>query len=130
MLVRALSSLCTTVPKRNGPFYNLLLLTYSKPGKLRGPIKNIRPITLFPTIRKILAIVTLNRIKPDCDSYLSTSKCAYRSGRSTTDVVWAYRWTITRAQKTKTSVFSTGIDLSSAFDTFWREKLLELRRAF
>ena len=59
-----------------------------------------------------------------------TSQCAYRSGRSTTDVVWAYRWTIARAQKTKTSVFSTAIDLSSAFDTIRREKLLGLTESF
>ena len=107
-----------------------VLMALPKPGKCKGPIKNLRPITLFPTIRKILSIVTLNRIKPDCDSYLSTSQCAYRSGRSTTDVVWAYRWMIARAQKTKTSVFSTGIDLSSAFDTIRREKLLGITESF
>ena len=69
-----------------------VLIALPKPGKRKGPIQNLRPITLFPTIRKILSIVTLNRIKHDCDSYLSTSQCAYRSGRSTTDVVWAYRF--------------------------------------
>ena len=107
-----------------------VLIALPKPGKCKGPIKNLRPITLFTTIRKILSIVTLNRIKPDCDSYLSTSQCAYRSGRSTTDIVWAYKWVIARAQKTKTSVFSTGIDLSSAFDTIRRENLLGITESF
>ena len=37
---------------------------------------------------------------------------------------------IARAQKTKTSVFSTGIDLSSAFDTIRREKLLGITESF
>ena len=83
-----------------------VFIALSKPGKRKGPIKNLRPIKFFPTIRKNLSIVTLNRIKPDCDSYLSTSQCAYRSGRSTTDVVWAYRWTIARAQKTKISLLA------------------------
>ena len=101
-----------------------LLAPLQKPGKTRGPVINLRPVILLPIIRKILSNVVLSRIKPKVDEYLSLSQSAYREKRSTGDIVWAYRWIIAKAQKEKEKIYITGIDLSSAFDTIIREKLV------
>ena len=68
--------------------------------------------------------VVLAKIKPKVDEYLSLPQSAYREKRSTGDIIWAYRWIIAKAQKVKEKIYITGIDLSSAFDTIIREKLV------
>ena len=97
-----------------------------KPKKEIGPPKNLRPINLLNTIRKILSNITLSRISEQTNQYLSPSQSAYRPGRSTTDAVWAHRWIAAKAQKYRdVKVYITGIDMSAAFDTVERHKLLE-----
>ena len=103
-----------------------VLLPTLKPKKTPGPVKNLRPINLLNTIRKILSTVTLNRINSKVDEYLSQSQAAYRQNRSTTDIVWAHRFIIAKAQLYKDiEVKITGIDMSSAFDTIDRKLLLD-----
>ena len=87
-------------------------------------MKNLRYVVLLPVIRKILSNVELARIKPKVDEYLFLSQSAYCEKRSTGDIIWAYRWIIAKAQKVKEKIYITGIDLSSAFDTIIREKLV------
>ena len=101
-----------------------LLAPLQKPGKTKGPVTNLRPVILLPVIRKILSNVVLARIKPKVDEYFYLSQSAYREKRSTGDIIWAYRWIIAKAQKVKEKIYITGIDLSSAFDTIIREKLV------
>ena len=48
----------------------------------------------------------------------------------TTDIVWAYRWIIAKIQEYDITVYVTGIDMSSAFDTMERNKLLEVVAQF
>ena len=48
----------------------------------------------------------------------------------TTDIVWAYRWMIAKAQEYEITIYVTGIDMSSAFDTMERNKLLEVVSEF
>ena len=103
-----------------------VLIALLKPKKTKGPLKNLRPITLLIIIRKILSDITLNRIKRNTDNYLSQSQSAYRSNRSTTDVVWTYRWLIAKAVTSDVPIFITGIDMTAAFDTIKRSKLLEI----
>ena len=38
-----------------------------KQGKIKGPVKNLRPVILLPVIRKILSNNILARIKPKVD---------------------------------------------------------------
>ena len=40
------------------------MITPPKPGKPKGPVKNLRPLTLLNTIRKALSLITLERIRP------------------------------------------------------------------
>ena len=63
-----------------------VLLPIPKPNKQKGPLKNLRPINLLNTIRKLLSNITLGRIQEKVDTYISPSQSAYRRGRSTSDV--------------------------------------------
>ena len=103
-----------------------VLIPLPKPKKIKGPIKHLRPITLLIIIRKILSDITLTRIRPTTESYLSHSQSAYRPLRSTTDVVWTYRWLIAKAFTTDIPIYITGIDMTAAFDTINRVKLIDI----
>ena len=107
-----------------------MLLPLPKPKKPKGPKKNLRPINLLPTIRKILSIITLNRIQAKVDKYISQSQAAYRQYRSTSDCICAYRWIIAIVQTENITIYVTGIDMSSAFDTIRRKKLIEILETF
>ena len=73
------------------------LLPLQKPNTERGPLKDLRPINLLNTSRKISSIITLNRIQEKVEQYLSASQTAYRPKRSTGDIVWAHRFIIGKA---------------------------------
>ena len=68
------------------------LLPLQKPNKEKGPLKNLGPTNLLKTGRKVLSIITLNRIQEKAEQYLSASQVAYRPKRSTGDIVWAHRF--------------------------------------
>ena len=104
---------------------HLIPLQKPKP-KPKGPVKNLRPITLLNLLRKILSRITTTRIEPKTDEYLSKSQSAYRKGRSTSDVVWAYRWILAKVQEFRIKIYIIGIDMSSAFDTIYRDKLINI----
>ena len=98
-----------------------------KPKKTKGEIKNIRPIILLKIIRKILSNITLTRIKSSINNYVSPYQSAYRNNRSTTDIVWCYRWIIAKIQiYVNMKLFIVGTDLSSAFDTIDRNELINV----
>ena len=100
------------------------------PPKKKGPVKNLRPINLLPIIRKVLSKVGLKRAEGEINGQLSQTQSAYRTGRSTTDIVWAYRWILAKVQEYDITMYVTGIDMSSAFDTMERNKLLEYTESF
>ena len=101
-----------------------LLVPLPKPNKPKGPKKNLRPVILLPILRKILSNVLLNRINTKIDNYLSHSQSAYRSFRSTSDIIWSHRWMSAKIQVYKESYYNIGIDMSSAFDTIQRSNLM------
>ena len=107
-----------------------ILVPLEKPLKrMPGPVKNLRPITLLPTIRKIMSKITLSRLKPNFDQYLSASQSAYRSNRSTTDIVSSYRWILAKVQVYDIEVYSTGIDMSAAFNSIDIVQLIKYPRS-
>ena len=107
------------------------LLPIQKPKpKTVGPVKNLRPITLTKIIRKLLSKTTTTRIAPKTKTYLSQSQSAYREGRSTSDIVWSYRWVAAKVQEVDIKIYIIGIDMSSAFDTIDRAKLMEIVETF
>ncbi|XP_065195602.1 uncharacterized protein LOC135827008 [Sycon ciliatum] len=103
-----------------------LLIPIPKPGKKRGPPGNVRPVTLLNTLRKLLSLVILMRIKPAINGYLSLNQSGFRSGRSTGDVVYSYRWLSARCQRVASEISILGIDMSKAFDTISRVRLIDI----
>ena len=107
-----------------------VLILIQKPGKPKGPLTSVRPIVLLTTLRKTLSLVVLSRIAPKVDEYLSPSQSGFRRGRSTADVLFGYRWLCAKAQRQRVSIELLGIDLSRAFDTIRRDKLLDILQTF
>ena len=105
------------------------MITLQKPGKPRGPAKNLRPVTLLDTIRKSLSLTVLQRIRPKVEKYLSHNQSGFRPCRSTADVVWTHKWLAAKIQKEKLELKLTGIDMSAAFDTVDRRKLLKILKS-
>ena len=103
-----------------------ILAPIQKANKTKGPKKNLRPITLLPILRKILSNITMSRIQGKIYNFLSENQSAYRAGRSTSDIIWAYRWICARMQVCDEEILVTGIDMSSAFDTIIRKNLLNI----
>ena len=54
-----------------------VLIVIPKPGKPKGPPNNLRPITLLNTLRKVLSLLTLDRIRPSIEKYLSHSQSEF-----------------------------------------------------
>ncbi|KAK2154456.1 hypothetical protein NP493_2185g00001 [Ridgeia piscesae] len=72
----------------------------------------------------------LTRISDKVDDFLPPSQSGFRRGRSTADVIWGYRWLVAKCQRYKYVIEILGIDLSRAFDTIRREKLLSVLYSF
>ncbi|GFS27424.1 1-phosphatidylinositol 4,5-bisphosphate phosphodiesterase 1 [Elysia marginata] len=102
------------------------VITLQKPGKAKGPVTNLRTITLLNTLRKVLSLIVLNRTKHDINEYLSPSQSGFREGRSTSDTVWSHRWLVSKTYAENIDFFITGIDMSSAFDTIDRHLLFNI----
>ena len=100
--------------------------TLPKPGKPKGPRKNLRPVTLLNTIRKSLSLITLDRIRDKVETYLSANQSGFRPFRSTSDVVWTHRWLAAKTALSDLEIKVTGIDMSAAFDTIQRQRLLQI----
>ena len=64
------------------------------------------------------------RMAPAIERLLPKYQSAYRPGRSTADAVWAKRWIISAVEHCRLKLFMLGIDLSRAFDTILRGKLM------
>ena len=103
-----------------------MLILLQKPGKPVGPLTSVRPIVLLSALRKTLSLVVLSRIATKVDNFLSPSQSGFRRGRSMADVVFGYRWLCAKAQRQRVTIKFLCIDLSRAFDTIRRDKLLEV----
>ena len=103
-----------------------ILIVIQKLGKDKGPLKSLRPISLLNSLRKLLSLITLNRIRDPVESYVDPSQCAYKRNRSTQDSIWTHRWLAACAVRYKTPIHILGLDMSRAFDTISRSKLLKI----
>ena len=105
-----------------------ILSAIQKVGKPKGPMSSLRPIVLLTCLRKILSLITLYRIRDKVEVFISPSQAAYRKGRATTDIVWAHRWIIATAIRFKSEIHILGLDMSRAFDTISRTKMMNILR--
>jgi hypothetical protein len=105
------------------------LIVLPKPGKPPGLLSSLRPIVLLTTLRKTLSLIVLERIRPAVEKFLPKSQSGFRQFRSTADVVWCHKWLIARVMKAREEIWILGIDMSRAFDTIDRLKLLDELRS-
>ena len=70
----------------------------------------------------------MNRTEDKISRYIAPSQSAYRKGRNTTDIIWAHRRIIAKAQIQDITIYITGTDMSSAFDTIQRGQLIDIAK--
>ncbi|KAI8519244.1 hypothetical protein Bbelb_025010 [Branchiostoma belcheri] len=97
-----------------------------QPKKPPGPPANLRPITLKNSIRKILSTVALHRIRDKTDNFTGSYQSGFKRGRSCADIVWAQRMLVSVVMSKHWDFHKMGIDMSRAFDTIKRSKILEV----
>ena len=85
---------------------------------------------MLEVIQKILSKIFMNRTEDKINKNLSQSQSAYRKSRSTTDVVWTHRWMAAKTQVQDIAIFITGINMSSSFDTIYRDELFKIVEEF
>ena len=103
-----------------------ILVALPKPGKPLGPLTSLRPIVLLNSVRKIVSIITLQRIRPKVDAFTGASQSGFKQGRSCAGIVWAQRMLISVVLTCHWDFHKMGIDMSHAFDTINREKILDV----
>lgn len=102
-----------------------ILICINKPNK-PPTITDTRPLTILNSFRKILSLTLLERIYPDLERFISPNASGFRRGRSTGDILWAYRWMLAQSKHYKMCFETLGLDMSKAFDCINREKLLSI----
>ena len=103
-----------------------ILVALPKPGKPLGPLTSLRPIVLLNSVRKIVSTITLHRIRPKVDTFTGACQSGFKKGRSCADIVWAQRMLISVVMTRHWDFHKMGIDMSRAFDTINREKILDV----
>ena len=103
-----------------------ILCALQKPGKTKGPLDHLRPIILLSMLRKILAICLKCRTIKRLDREIPPSQAAYRSGRSTTEHVFAAKVLCEKAISAKNfTIYLRLLDMSKAFDSVNRSLLVK-----
>ena len=96
-----------------------------KPGKPKGLVQNLRPITLLSMIRKILAICMKKRIVDKLDAEIPPSQASYRAGRITTEHVFAAKVLVEKAiTSANYPIHLLTLNMSKAFYTVNRSTLM------
>ena len=102
-----------------------VLIPIKKPGKDKNKPDSYRPIILFSILRKILAIIILERIYERIVQHIPQSQAAYKKGRSTTEQILTMKILAERAINSKDNELTiTLLDMSKAFDNINRENLM------
>lgn len=103
-----------------------IITPLQKPNKAKGPVCNLRPITLLSVLRKILALCLCKRTNSRVDAEIPIQQAAYRKGRSTTEHVFAIKMVIERTLMAKNEESHLLLlDMSKAFDTMERKSLIQ-----
>ena len=124
-----ITSIINSSFKNNKPIDTLgegIMITLPKPKKPPGPPANLRPIVLLNSIRKIMSIITLHRIRDKVDRFTGPYQSGFKRGRSCADIVWAQRMLVSVVMTKKWDFHKMGIDMSKAFDTIKRKRILDV----
>ena len=87
-------------------------------------------MVLLNSVRKVFSLIVLRRISKDVSEYLGHISSGFRAGRSTSDVVFTQRWISAKVQRFSCEYYTLGLDMSKAFDTVNREKILNIMSSF
>ena len=79
---------------------------------------------------KVISNIVLSAIQPTVEEYPSHSQSAYLQGRSSSEIAWCHRFLALFAQKFQEENTIIGIDMTSAFNTIERIKLIEIVESF
>jgi len=102
------------------------LIPLHKQAKKKGKLESLRPVILLNSIRKILALIMLNRICLRVDALIPITQSAYRKGRGTTENVFTFKLLAEKAiLEDNAEINIRLIDMSKAFDNVNREELLK-----
>ena len=103
------------------------LVPIRKPGKNALEVSSYRPIILMNAYRKLLSRIVLTRIEHLLDEEISYLQHAYTKHKSTAEVVLAHKLLKAYTEEFDAgSIVVAGIDMSKAFDTVPRDKLIDI----
>ena len=121
------SSLNEMMRTKSEVLTNGFLIPIRKPGKDASDAGSYRPIILMNAYRKLLSRIVLNRIVHLLDGDLSYFQHAYTKNKSTAEVVLAHKLLKAYTEEFDSeAIVVAGIDMSKAFDTVPRDKLITL----
>ena len=103
-----------------------ILVALPKPGKPLDPLTSIRPIVLLNSVCKIVSIITLQGIRPRVNAFTEASQSGFKQGRSCANIIWVQRMLISVVVIRHWDFYRMGIDMSCAFDTINREKIMDV----
>ena len=97
-----------------------IITSIQKPGKPKGPVQNLRPVTLLSIIRKVLAVCMKKCIVDKVDAEIPPFQASYRAGRSTTEHVFTAKVLVEKAiTSANYPIHLLVLDMSKAFDTVY-----------
>ena len=104
----------------------LTLGIIQKPGKPKGRVQKLHPITLLSMIRKVLAVRMKKRIVDKLDAEIPPSQAAYRAGRSTKEHEFEAKVLMEKAiTSANYPIHLLMLDMSKAFDTVHQSMLMQ-----
>ena len=117
-------SLCTGVVPETWKYGHVILIL--KPGKPAKELTSYRPITLLPSLGKLLERIVKNRLEYYLEhkKILCPSQFGFRPGRNTDQAVLKLSNQILHSINSSEYCIVVYIDLKAAFDGVWRSGLL------
>lgn len=95
-----------------------------KPGRQGTDVSNYRPVSLLSITYKLLEILVLNRIQPEIEKILPVEQAGFRKNRSCAEQVLALTTHIETGFQNSIKTSAVFINLTAAYDTVWRLKLI------
>jgi len=105
-------------------FKRAKIIAIIKPGKQGLHPNEYRPITLLSITYKILERLLLNRIEVFIDEVIPVNQAAFRKNRGCEEQALALSSFIENGFQKKLKTFVCFIDMSSAYDTVWCDRLV------
>lgn len=105
-------------------FKETKIIALKKPGKYGSIPTHFRPVSLLSCSFKLFERIIHNRIQPLINKVLPIEQAGFREGRSCCEQVLTLTSFIEAAYQKFMKTGAVLIDLSSVYDTVWREGLL------